>query len=301
MRLLASFAISAALAHAGCLAVSSGKILAGDLAATVPAFQALDPATPLGFTPLAGTERVLSSRELRLLAREHALDLQDQSIPDVCVMRLVEPLSRQAIEETLRGALGIPGARLDVIEFSNQPLPPGRLEFPLSGLNQPPVSRPEDPVIWRGRLTYDGQRSVSLWARVRIAVERTWFVAAENIPAGQLIRAGDIQAISSRTFPFKVSSPDSAGSILGKIARRAIPRSQRVLSNAIQDPPDVAKGDTVRVNVTSGSASIALDAVARADGKKGDVILVHNPSSGRNFRAVIEDKGQVAVLSPSGT
>jgi flagella basal body P-ring formation protein FlgA len=300
MRLLAIFVAAATLANAACLEISSSEITAGDLARAVPVFQALDPSTQLGFMPLPGAERVLSSRELRLIARQHSLDVQDQSIPDLCVKRQVRQLTRDEIQKTLSKSLGMPDAQVDVVDFSNQPLPPGDLEFRVSGLNRPPRSRPDDPVIWRGRLVYDGRHSANIWARVRISVQRTWLVAAEDITAGQAIRAADVQQISGRTFPFPASSLQSPESIVGKVARRGIPRGQRIAAGALQDPLDVVKGETVRVNVTEGLASIALDAVARTGGRKGDVIVVHNPSTGRDFRAVIEDRGQVSVPSPAG-
>ena len=47
--LIASFL--AAIAQAGCVAVSSDRILAGDLRDALPILQELDPATSLGFAP----------------------------------------------------------------------------------------------------------------------------------------------------------------------------------------------------------------------------------------------------------
>jgi flagella basal body P-ring formation protein FlgA len=161
-------------------------------------------------------------------------------------------------------------------------------------------TRPEDPVIWRGRLLYDGQRSASVWAKVRITVERAWLVAAVDLPARHVIRSEELERASGRVFPYPDGAPQAAESIAGKIARRAIPRGQRILAALVQAPPEVARGDAVQVNATQGAAAITLEGVARSSGKKGDVIVVHNPASGRDFRAVVEDKGQVAALAAAG-
>jgi flagella basal body P-ring formation protein FlgA len=301
MRSIAILVIFAALADAACVAVSSGKILAGDLAAAVPLFEGIDPGTPLGFAPLPGTQRVLSSRELTLIARRHGLEIGlAQPIPDMCVQRLVQPYSRENVKNALIQSLGVLAAELELIEFSSQPLPPGQLEFRLSGLSKPPESAPESPVIWRGRLIYDGHNSVAIWARVCITVQSSWFVATENISAGAAIRAEQVRTVNGRVFPYPAAASSSTEEIAGKVARRAILAGQRIIPNAIAEPADVAKGEKVRVKVLDGLAALSLDAIAQSSGKKGDIILVHNPSSGRNFRAVIEDKATVVVRPAPG-
>jgi len=293
--------ICAAFAEAGCIELDSGRILAGDLAAAIPPFQALDPATALGFAPLPGAERVLSSRELRLLAQRAGLEIGAAAIPDLCVQRHVRPLSREDVQNALVQALETPSAEIELIDFSDQPLPLGRVEFHLASLNKPPASASRSPVIWRGRLIYDAGHTASVWAQVRITVERTWFVAEGNISTGTLIRAEQVQAAHGREFPFPAEFFRSADEIVGKIARRSIPAGQRFLSSAIEEPADVTQGQKTRVKVTDGGASLTLDAVAQSSGKKGDSILVHNPSTGRNFRAVVQDKGQVVVQTVPGT
>ena len=59
MKTTALLVVCTSLARAGCVAVSTDRIVAGDLAALVPFFQDLDPRTPVGFTPLPGARRVI--------------------------------------------------------------------------------------------------------------------------------------------------------------------------------------------------------------------------------------------------
>ena len=47
-------------------------------------------------------------------------------------------------------------------------------------------------MIWRGKLVYDGQRSLVVWAKVRISVDRDVFLAARDIPKGAVIRADQV-------------------------------------------------------------------------------------------------------------
>ncbi|MGI8743257.1 MAG: flagella basal body P-ring formation protein FlgA [Bryobacteraceae bacterium] len=68
---------------------------------------------------------------------------------------------------------------------------------------------------------------------------------------------------------------------------------------SIGNPRVVTAGDVVQVSAVSGQAQITFDAKAQSGGRKGDSILVKNPSNGRTFRATVTDKGKVEV-HPSG-
>ena len=211
----------------------------------------------------------------------------------------LKTLDPRELNPTLAAALGIADARLEVLDFSNQPLPAGRLEFPLTGLNKPPVDAPEAPVVWRGRLVYDGDRSLAVWAKVRIAVERPVLIAAEQIAAGATIHAGRLKMVQAAQFPFSRPWLDSVSQASGKIARRRILAGQMISPAALAEPQDVHRADQVHVRVVDGQATLSLDAVAESSGSKGDVIMLRNPSTGKIFRATVEDKG-LAVLQSSG-
>src|SRR5579862_4138361 len=125
MRTIAVFAVMAGLARAACVAVPSSKILARDLSNAIPLFQALDPGAIIGLAPLPGTVRVLSSRDIFLTARRYGLAFPGgETAPSLCVERMVRRLSIEEVRAALLSALDIVGARLEILEFSNQPLPP---------------------------------------------------------------------------------------------------------------------------------------------------------------------------------
>jgi flagella basal body P-ring formation protein FlgA len=292
---------STVLVHAACIAVPSPRIVAGDLVEAVPLFRWLDPATPLGFAPLPGTERILTGRQLLLILQRYGVNNDSGTVvPDVCVERQACSLSSAGMKEALISALGIADADIDLVDFSKQPLPPGHLEFHREDLSKPPGAAPNTPVIWRGKLVYDGQRTASVWAKVRVSVERMWFVAAENIPAGAIVRAEQVWTITGPQFPDLGPFLASADSIVGKVASRSISAHQRFAPSMLSDVPEVQKGGRVHVRVMEGLAWLSLNAVAQSSGGKGDTILVHNPLSGRNFRAVVTGKDEVMALSSPG-
>jgi flagella basal body P-ring formation protein FlgA len=299
MKLVLILVAMGAWLHAQCVPVASGKIVARDLAGAIPLFERLDPETVIGFAPFPGVQRVLSSRELLSVAERHGLD-PDGPMRSVCVERATHPLNPAELNLTLLAALGIADARLEVLDFSNQPLPQGRLDFPLAGLNKPPGDLPEGPVIWRGRLVYDGDRSLAVWAKVRIAVERPVLVAAEQISSGASIRAGQLKMLQVRMFPFSGPWLDSISEAVGKTARREIIAGQRIAPAALAQPQDVHRADQVRVRVVDGLATLSLDTVAESSGSKGETIMLRNPATGKIFRATVEDKGRAVMRSDGG-
>ena len=299
MRTIWLISIFVSVAHAGCVAVSSDQIRARDLRETVPLLRDLDPDTLLGFSPLPGTQRIFSPRQLALIGRRQGLTLtpSDGAVGSVCVERAVHAISREEMLAALLAALNIAGADLELVEFSSQLVPSGKLEFRSAGLNRPPLQAPDAPVVWRGRLLYDGQRSIMVWAKVKVSVDRPMLVAAEDIAAGAVIDPSNIKEIHERQFPLAASAMSLRADIVGKVARRPILAGQQFSTGSLDEPKDIRKGDKVRVSVIDGGTILSLDAVAESSGNKGESILVHSPSSGKSFRAVVERTGRVTVRS----
>jgi flagella basal body P-ring formation protein FlgA len=301
MRIAIILAVATNLARAACLSVPSPKIVARDIARAVPLFEELDPETPIGFAPFPGTQRVLSSREIFLIAAGHGLFFPAGApAPSLCVQRAVRLVTAEEMRPVLLSALGVPDVQMEILEVSDQLVPPGQLEFRREELNRPPKDDPQNPVIWRGQFVYDGQHSLAVWAKVRLAVSRDVVVASEDISAGAVIRTEQVKTIVSHQFPSllpALNAPLTMEQIAGKMARRAIATGERIVASALEDAKDVVRGETVHVRVVDGAATITLDGVAQSSGAKGESILVHNPSSGRDFRAFIQGRGRAIVVS----
>lgn len=289
------------LLSAECIQVSSSMIRARDIAPAVALFRSADPESVIGFTPAPGVPRTLSAREL--LAAANRLGLQPEPgaiLPGVCIQRAAHPLDAAELKQVLLVALGVPDAHLTILDFSRQTVPDGRMEFSLVGLSKPPENTPAAPVTWRGRLIYDGQRSVSIWAQVTVTVKRPGLVATEQIAAGEIVTASKIAVKILEQFPGGNPPADSTSQVEGKTASRAILAGQRIESSALKETKDVVSGQTVRVQVVDGLTVLTLDAVAESSGKKGDLVILRNPSSGRTFRGIVETRGKVIVRPSDG-
>ena len=300
MRTILIAFIFAAVTHAGCVAVASDRILARDLRDASPLLRELNPETAIGFAPRPGVQRILSARQLVLIAQKHGLDLSGSVVSSICVERAVRPIPPEEMRAALQSAVGGTDVELEVVEFSLEPLPPGRLEFKTVNLGRPLGENSESPVIWRGSLHYDAQSTLPVWAKVKVSVASATLVAAEDIRAGTVIKATQVKEVHGRQFPFTPLSIQSPETIIGKIARRNIPAGQKFALGALIEPAEISRGDRVRVKVVDGSATLTLDAIAQSSGNKGESILLHNPSTGKNFRALVEEKGKATVRSSSG-
>jgi len=296
MRTVVILAVVAGLARAACVAVPTSNIQAGELSTAIPLLGALDPDTLIGLAPFPGTVRVLSSRDVVLVARRNGLTFPPgETAPSVCVERIVHRLSPDEVKMALLSTLDVADVRLEVLAFSNQLLPPGQLEFQRAGLNKPPGNDPAAAVFWRGKLVYDDQRSLMVWAKVRISVDRDVILATETIPKAAVIRADQVATTRMRQFPLLEPAWGLPLVAVGKVARRTLPAGQPIVAEELDDITDVLRGETVHVQAIDGGASIRFDATAQSSGRKGEIIIVHNPSSGRNFRALIEGREQVVV------
>jgi flagella basal body P-ring formation protein FlgA len=305
MTIVAAWMLAAAGAHAACIAVPTDKILVRDLATAIPLFRAADPESVIGFSPFPGTTRLLSSRDVLLAARRYGLGFSaGEPVPSVCVERIVQPISIHDLRAALWSALGprtSEEVHLEILEFSNKPVPPGRLVFQLAGLNRPPGNQPGTPVIWTGKLIYDAQSSLSVWAKVRVSVQHRVILARRTIAERDLIRDDDIVSAVVTEFPWPASPSLPSSAIVGKAARQPIPAGTRISPDVLDDADAVRRGDIVHVKVISGAAIINLDAMAQSSGTRGERILVHNLSTGKVFRAVIEDREHVIVNATSSS
>ena len=285
----------------GCWPVSGDHILARDLAAANPLFLSVDPELPLGFAPLPGTRRTFSGGEVAALAKKYGLPAaRNQVFPNVCVERATVPLSALELRAALDAALGIDGVQMELLDFSRQPLPRGRLEFKINELNAPPAGHPDLAVTWRGRLVYDGQHSTAIWAKLRISVERSVVVAAQDLAPGREIQPQQIQVVRRREFPLRASLVEMPDQVVGKILARSLRAGSPIPSAALREPNEVARGDKVQVRVIDGAAHVRFEAVALSDGRTGDAVSLRNPANGKTFRGVVEEKGR-AIVRPGGS
>ena len=175
---------------ADCTVVAGPRILGSDLKRAVPELEHVDDAMVIGFTPEPGMERRLGPVE----ARRFGLPAAEGA----CFRRQSRPLDESSILAAIRRGFGDRQVTVELLDHLLASLPDGQLQFPLSGLARPATASANQPVIWRGQLVYDGNHTLPVWAKVRLAETRQWLEAAAPLKRGEVVRPGQIVLRSRR-------------------------------------------------------------------------------------------------------
>jgi flagella basal body P-ring formation protein FlgA len=277
-----------------CRLLEADAIYGRDLAAVVPALAGLPPGVRVGEAPVPGMNRVFTPPELRRVARTHGLD-PSGFFESVCFAWPVTPLTAAGIQTALAAALAGRNVQFDVASWNLAPAPSGELVFPLTGLSV----LSDKPVIWRGYVVYAGGKHFTTWVNVRVTISETHLVLDAPLRLGEAVAGA---ALHAELYRGPLPREAAFGDLLqlgNLIARRNLPAGATLTASMFEAPRDVERGDLVAVLVENGAARIETQGVAGQSGRRGEVILVRNPKSGRSYRARIEDKGRVAVV-PGG-
>ena len=277
----------------GCFPIQDDRIYARDVAAAVPVFAGVPADFALGYAPAPGTRRVLKGAALEKIALNQGVSAE--SLPDVCFERAMATLEADEILEAMRLAWNGPGVNMDLRSWSPQIAPQGKVIFPRTGLQLPAGSDPQAEVLWRGYVVYGNNRRFGISARARITTSATRVVAVADLPAGETVREDQVRLESFDAFALDDRPARRLEEVVGYVPRARIRAGATVLRSQLNRAPEVARGDVVRVEVTAGGAHLALEGRAESNGSTGTVILVKNPTSGKNFRARVTGKGKVSV------
>ncbi len=276
-----------------CLPIEGDRILARDLAGAVPAFANWPPETEIGYTPAPGVRRALHRAELGRLARH--LGIEGPAPADLCVERPTAPLLPAALQAALAAALGDPGARIEMLDWNRFPAPQGTLEF-ARGNAVPEGAGPRAPVLWKGFVKYGERGRWSVWARARVETQTAQVTAVEDLAWGRPIQPGQLRLEMVPLSPFGPQPAHALSEVSGQVPRRSIPAGSPVFFSQLVIPPEIHSGDAITVEVRSGHVHLRVDGVAGGDGRRGDVIPVRNPATGRTFRARVEGPKRAEIV-----
>ncbi len=277
-----------------CYPLHADQITGRDLAAAAPSMAGLPQDVKLGYAPAPGGQRSFTASELQQLARRAGFvsEIRDS----ICFSWLMAPLSKHQIEEAIRKAIPNKDLHLEITDLSRFRVPEGELTFPLTGLTR----GLDAPVVWKGFVSYGGGRRVDTWVRVRIAVRETHIVVSRPIKAGEIIDNSSLATVDYEgplgNSDFLTNEADASG----QCARWNLSPGTAIVKSMLVQARDVDNKQIVTVHVINGYAHLETQGIADEGGNRGAVIRVHNPKTGRMFRARIDDRGVVTVV-PGGS
>lgn len=275
--------IVAPKAFAGCVAIEGARILGKHLAAADSRLSVLPPEQPFGFAPQPGASRTIQPSELMRWARQQGVTLPAMS--PVCVTVETTVLEPSALEQAVRQALRVPpAAAVSIVDYSRWPISRGTLEF-TAPPSIPYSSRSETGQLIRGVVRYGNRLTQPIWARVKVEVDQQVIVAVESLAPGKPIAERSIRLEHYRGFPLPAEFPAQIADVAGWAPRKTIAPGTRISRANLTAALVVEKGQTVDVDVVSGSARIKFAATAQTSARQGDRIILENPTTHRRFSA----------------
>jgi flagella basal body P-ring formation protein FlgA len=288
--------ILSSIASAGCLPVTGNRILGSDLARANPQFSALPASLTVGYAPAPGAKRIYAATDLERLGRANGIPLTNPA--DVCFEVPMQQIREEDVVAAMRRALPA-GAALKIVELAKPDVPAGQLEFPVAGLEPSTPSAPGTQ-LWRGYVKYAETRKAAYWARVEVTASFTAVVAIKDLPLNKAIDAASLRT-EMRTGPLdREQSAVRIDDVIGRVPRRALKAGVPIPLALLVDPPEVHRGDPVKVEVQSGPAHLQFEAIAENSANEGEMVELRNPSSGKTFRARLSPGSKVTVIIAAG-
>jgi flagella basal body P-ring formation protein FlgA len=229
--------------------------------------------------------RVFRASELKTIAEGFHLA---PPAGEICIRRTVAPPDPERMLAAMRKTL--PGARIEILDFSHRPIPEGDMEFPRSGLRDSPSG-----AFWSGNIHYGGNHLFSIWAKVAVWLKVKRVVALTDFAPGETIAEDRIRVEPREEFPAAGNFPDSTDQVSGQLARTPIRAGTTIRATQLEAPKQVLSGEMVTVDVWSGGAHLKLEARAESSGVRGQTIPVLNPATQKRFWARVEGKGRMSV------
>jgi flagella basal body P-ring formation protein FlgA len=281
----------AAAGSIGCRVVTDDVIRMRDLAAANTAFSSLDADSVVAYSPLPGSVRILQAAQLTRLAQRHGIE--DSDFRDICFQRAMRQLGEQELLNALRDGLAIPGAELELVDFSRFPAPVGDLVFPRSGLALTPS---QAPLFWKGYVLYGNGHHFLIWARLKVHAKLTRVIATDNLITSKPVRADQVRVETLDGIPDVLAPAQSLDQVVGKNLLRPIRRGGTISLDDVSAAIAIRRGDKVDVDFESSGLSLRLQAAAEMDGRFGDRIRLRNLQSSNIFVAEVTGKDQARVV-----
>ena len=157
---------------------------------------------------------------------------------------------------------------------------------------------------WTGRQrfiltvpTKEGQVNLPIYADVS-APAMAIAVAIRQISRGAMITAADVELQKVGAVPAgaRRAPITSLEQLIGMEARQAIQAGEIVLSDKVQAPLLVKRGDIVTVVSQSGGIRVRTTARARQDGAKGELVQVESLETRQPYDARVTGHREAAVF-----
>ena len=134
----------------------------------------------------------------------------------------------------------------------------------------------------------------TVYVRATVAVQGTYYVAAQTIGANQLITQAMLETRSGNLLSLPDHARTTPAQLVGRITTARIPAGKPVRLSATRSMLSVQRGDTVRVVAHAPGLSVTNRGEALATADVGGSVQVRL-QNGKTIQGVVSDSGAVFV------
>ncbi len=131
----------------------------------------------------------------------------------------------------------------------------------------------------------------------RVRTFDTVYVVAENMFRNEKIQKENLLPQRIETTALNNDVVTTFDTLIGKRLNRMVTEGTILRKSMLEEMPVIERGDAVTLTVTSGSVTVSTQAVARQDGRVGDIIAVQRNGTHTRFRARVIDDNTVELIS----
>ncbi|MGL1903560.1 MAG: flagellar basal body P-ring formation chaperone FlgA [Fibrobacterales bacterium] len=133
--------------------------------------------------------------------------------------------------------------------------------------------------------------------KATIAVFEDVVFATHFIKRGSSVSVADLELRNVETTHINRPLVHSFDEVVGKTMKRSLNRERMMYYSFIDEPFLVKRGVKTRLKTRLGTGVIYTTAIARENGRSGDVVRVQNVKSKKMIRGTVGDDGSVWVLN----
>lgn len=253
----------------------------------------------IGTAPAIDAKEVLSLDQLRLRLNKIQAGLVKRIAWRGAAAVQIRTASQQValdqlgekVSATLKASYGAEAEIAVDLPESTLKLPVGAVSFGISRPDFPARDRLQIPV----RVMVDGRFQRLLNVPVRMQLPRTVWVAARDIAAGTKLSCADWKRETLDTAKLPGLATQDVCQGAWRI-RRAVAAGMPLTAVALETMPEVSQGEAVKLMARSGGIQIESQAIALADGRRGEVIAVRPAHATASIRARVAGMGELQAI-----
>ncbi len=138
-----------------------------------------------------------------------------------------------------------------------------------------------------------GEKPWSLYMAAHAALHHQIVVAVRPLARGEVIQSEDITTELLDTSTLRNGYLTNTEFAVGKLLKHPLRIREPLRQGVLTSPIAVKRGQTVRLEVISGSITVAAKAIALTNGRIGESVRVRNISSKRVVNAEVVENGRV--------